>query len=87
MANNNEKTNDKVEFEIIKKLGVISTYQTGWNKEVNIVKWNDGQPKYDIRDWNPEHDRMSRGVTLFEDEARKLAEALTKSFKSDEEAA
>ena len=31
-----------------------------------------GEPKYDIRDWAPEHEKMGKGVTLSEDEMAKL---------------
>lgn len=65
-----------ITFEIIKQLGVISKSPTGWNKELNIVKWGDREPKYDIRDWDEEHMRMSRGITLHEEEAIKLGELL-----------
>lgn len=65
-----------ITFEIIKQLGVISESPTGWKKELNIVKWGDREPKYDIRDWDKEHERMSRGLTLTEEEAEKLSELL-----------
>ena len=65
-----------ITFEIIKQLGVISKSPTGWNKELNIVKWGDREPKYDIRDWDKKHERMSRGLTLTEEEAEKLSELL-----------
>lgn len=65
-----------ITFEIIKQIGVISESPTGWNKELNIVKWGDREPKYDIRDWDEEHMRMSRGITLHEEEAIKLGELL-----------
>ena len=64
-------------FEITKHIGVIKAYETGWSKEINIVSWNGGQPKVDIRDWDENHERMSRGVTLTKDEFRKMVE-LTK---------
>lgn len=54
----------KVTFEIVKHIGVLREHSTGWKKELNIVKWNNGQPKYDIRDWDEEHTHMTRGVTL-----------------------
>ena len=28
------------------------------------MAWNGAQPRLDIRDWNPEHTKMSRGVGL-----------------------
>ena len=77
--NNNERS-DSIEYRIVESVGILTTFQTGWNKEVNIVAWNGGAPKFDIRDWNPEHDRMTRGITLFESEARKLGEVLNEYF-------
>lgn len=65
-------------FEIIRHLGVITKYASGWSKEVNLVSWNGGVPKYDIRDWDEEHEHMSRGITLHGEEARKLLNALVK---------
>lgn len=62
--------NTEITFKIVEKIGVIAEYQTGWTKEINMVSWNEGEPKYDIRDWSPDHERMSRGVTLREDELR-----------------
>lgn len=62
----------EVRFEILEHIGIISTHPTGWNKELNIVSWNGGQPKYDIRDWDLDHEHMSRGVTLHEKEMRQI---------------
>mgnify|MGYP001203719658 CR=1 FL=1 len=28
------------------------------------VSWNDGEPKYDIRDWSPDGTRMGKGISL-----------------------
>lgn len=83
MANNqNEKqrNNNEVTFEIKEHIGVLEERKDGWLKEVNVVAWNGGQGKIDIRDWDPGHERMTRGITLFEDTAEKLAEALTKRY-------
>lgn len=62
-----------ITFEIIRQIGVISESPTGWKKELNIVKWGDREPKYDIRDWDNEHERMSRGLTLTKEEVEKLS--------------
>lgn len=66
----------EVRFEILEQIGVISTHSTGWNKELNVVSWNGGQPKYDIRDWDPDHEHMSRGITLSEKEMRAITDLL-----------
>ena len=41
-------------FEITKNIGVLSTSARGWTKELNLVSWNEREPKYDIREWNPD---------------------------------
>ena len=75
MAVNNDYDRD-VTFEIIDHLGALATYPTGWRKELNLVSWNDREPKYDIRDWAPEHAKMGKGVTLSADEAVELKNLL-----------
>jgi hypothetical protein len=66
----------EIKFEIVKSVGVLSESSRGWKKELNLVKWNDRDAKYDIRDWSPQHDKMSKGVTLTQEEAKKLKELL-----------
>ena len=63
-------------YEIVKELGVISEGARGWNKELNLISWNGNAPKYDIRDWSPDHEKMGKGVTLSDDEVKKLKELL-----------
>ena len=65
-----------IKFEIIKNIGIISESSKGWTKELNLISWNDREPKYDIRDWSPEHDKMGKGVTLSEDEIEVLKQLL-----------
>ena len=72
--------NSTIIFEIKKHIGVITEFPTGWKKEVNIVSWNDGTPKLDIRDWDPEHKHMSRGITLHKEEAEVLLALLSNEF-------
>ncbi len=61
-----------ITFEIQEHLGVITRFESGWNRELNIISWNGGPAKYDLRDWDEHHERMRKGLTLFEDEMRKL---------------
>lgn len=65
-----------IKFEIKKSIGVISESSKGWTKELNLVSWNGAAPKYDIRDWDPEHEKMGKGVTLTEEEMMKLKELI-----------
>lgn len=57
-----------ITFEITKHIGVISESSRGWTKELNLVSWNKREPKYDIREWDPEHEKMGKGITLTEEE-------------------
>lgn len=66
----------ELKFEIIKSIGVLSESSNGWKKEVNIVSWNAGDPKYDIRSWNQDRTKMGKGVTLSSAEIEKLRELL-----------
>lgn len=61
-----------IKFEIKEKVGVLSEGSKGWEKQLNLISWNDKEPKYDIRDWAPEHSKMGKGVTLTKDELIKL---------------
>ena len=51
-------------YEIVEELGVISENASGWTRELNLISWNGGNPKYDIRDWAPEHEKMGKGIGL-----------------------
>jgi hypothetical protein len=71
-----EREKLEVVYEIKEHIGVITAFPTGWNKELNVVAWNEGVPKYDIRDWDAEHEHMSRGVTLHNVEMKRVIELL-----------
>ncbi len=58
----------EISYEIIESLGVISESSKGWTKELNLVSWNKYNPKYDIREWDPNHEKMSKGLTFTKEE-------------------
>ncbi len=66
----------EIKYEIIKTIGVLSKSASGWAKEVNLISWNDRDPKYDIREWSPDREKMGKGVTLSKEELRALKELL-----------
>jgi len=66
----------EIKFEIKETLGVISESTKGWSKELNLVSWNDKEPKYDLREWDPAHEKMGKGMTLSKDELAKLRDIL-----------
>ncbi len=65
-----------IKYEIVKEIGALSESSKGWKKELNLVSWNDNEPKYDLRDWAPDHEKMGKGVTLTVEELKKLKELL-----------
>ena len=82
-----EKKDEKA-FEITEHIGDLSTNAKGWTKELNLVSWYGREPKYDIREWSPDHSRTGKGVTLSMDEFAALKELIgvmgDDSFDSDE---
>ena len=64
--------------EIIKKIGVLSKSASGWEKQLNLIIWNEREPKYDIREWAPDGEKMGKGVTLSKEELLALKELLNK---------
>lgn len=57
-----------IKFEIVEHIGVLSENTKGWKKELNLISWNEREPKYDIRDWNVDHEKMGKGITLSKEE-------------------
>jgi hypothetical protein len=65
-----------ITYDIMIHYGVISEDRNGWQKELNLVSWNGRNPKFDLRDWSPDHEKMGKGVTLDREEAETLVELL-----------
>lgn len=65
-------------YDIVEELGTISEGKGGWIKELNLISWNGTSPKYDIRDWSPEREKMSKGITLSKEDAIALRDLLNK---------
>ena len=72
----------EVTYEIVEEIGVLAEQSTGWRKELNVVSWNGGQAKYDIRDWSPNHTQMGKGLTLNEREMRTIIDLLKRRARS-----
>ena len=68
----------EIKYEIVENLGVLSETEKGWQKELNLVSWNERPAKYDLRDWSPNHEKMGKGITLTNEEVAKLKEILEK---------
>ena len=73
---------DGIVYDIYRELAVLSTSSRGWSKEINVIAWNNYSPKYDIRDWSPNHERAGKGVTLSREECLNLYRLLKRHFES-----
>lgn len=59
-------------YDIVEEIGVLSENAKGWRKEINLISWNGAAPKYDIREWAPDHEKMGKGITLTKEELENL---------------
>jgi hypothetical protein len=66
----------EIKYEIKQNIGILSESTKGWKKELNLVSWNDKEPKFDLREWDPAHEKMGKGVTLTAEELKKLRAVL-----------
>jgi len=66
----------EIKYEIIEKVGELSRSASGWGKELNLISWNDREPKYDLRDWSGDGSKMGKGVTMTREELVALKELL-----------
>ena len=51
-------------YEITERIAVLSTNSSGWERQLNLISWNDHEPKYDIRDWSPDGSKMGKGISM-----------------------
>ncbi len=69
---------EEFKYEIVEEIAILSESKRGWSKEINRVSWNDREPKYDIREWAPGHEKMGKGVSLNDEEMARLVEIIGK---------
>ncbi|RXJ00290.1 hypothetical protein DS745_12205 [Anaerobacillus alkaliphilus] len=68
----------EIKYEIEETLGELSESAKGWKKELNLISWNGRPAKFDLREWDPEHKKMGKGITLSREEIVALKEILNK---------
>lgn len=59
-------------YDIEEEIGKLSEAANGWTKELNLVSWNGREAKYDLRDWDANHEKMGKGITLNLEELKAL---------------
>ena len=72
----------EIQYEIVKKIAVLSMSDSGYTKEINLISWNGNEPKYDIRSFSLNREKCGKGITLTADEAAALLKALQKELNS-----
>jgi len=74
----------EIQYEIVKEIAGLSTGDSGYTKEINLISWNGKEPKYDIRSFSPNREKCGKGITLNADEAAALLKALQKELNSED---
>lgn len=74
----------EIQYEIVKEIAVLSTGDSGYTKEINLISWNGKEPKSDIRSFSPNREKCGKGITLNADEAAALLKALQKELNSED---
>ncbi|MFQ7304892.1 hypothetical protein G4386_12015 [[Ruminococcus] gnavus] len=74
----------EIQYEIVKEIAVLSTGDSGYTKEINLISWNGKEPKYDIRSFSPNREKCGKGIKLNADEAAALLKALQKELNSED---
>ncbi|RYM05553.1 hypothetical protein EWH99_06090 [Sporolactobacillus sp. THM7-7] len=65
-----------IQYDIVKHVGTLSESARGWQKQLNVISWNGRTPKYDLRDWAPDGEKMGKGVTLSLEDLKALKKLL-----------
>lgn len=73
-------------YEIIEEIGQVGKpTASGWSTRLNLISWNGGSPKLDIRSWNEDMSRMGKGVSFSKEDAKDLAVLLNSYLGMGEE--
>ncbi|EOA3012827.1 YdbC family protein [Enterococcus faecalis] len=67
---------EEFSYEILEEVAVLSENARGWRKELNLISWNGRPPKFDLREWAPDHEKMGKGITLTNEEFAELSKTI-----------
>ena len=65
----------EVKFEIVEEITKLAETSGGYTLAVNMVSWNDAEPKVDIRRWDP-NGNPKKGIALTREQAIMMAETI-----------
>ena len=85
MAIKKSGSTSEIKYEVVEKCGIIS--QKGkYSLELRYVKWNNNEPKYEIRNFTTNDDGteiMGKGITLTGEQLEKLGEIINDLAKEN----
>ena len=67
---------EEFSYEILEEVAVLSENARGWRKELNLISWNGRPPKFDLREWAPDHEKMGKGITSTNEEFAELSKTI-----------
>ena len=67
---------EEFSYEILEEVSVLSKNARGWRKALNLISWNGRPPKFDLREWAPDHEKMGKGITLTNEEFAELSKTI-----------
>ncbi|WP_025186891.1 YdbC family protein [Enterococcus faecalis] len=67
---------EEFSYEILEEVAMLSENARGWRKELNLISWNGRPPKFDLREWAPDHEKMGKGITLTNEEFAELSKTI-----------
>lgn len=62
-------------YSIVSHIATISQ-RGSWALELNLISWAGRPATFDLRKWNDDHSRMSKGISLTRDEVKALTKYL-----------
>lgn len=68
------KEKKELKYEVIEKIGTLDS-DSKMPKELRVISWNGGTPKYDIRGWGVNEngeETMTKGITFDAEELQSL---------------
>lgn len=84
MSNITSKEPKEIKYEVKEHIAILSTSHSGWTKELRLISWGGASPKYDIREWAPDDEKMSKGITLSPSEMGLLVDSFNSHLKNKE---
>lgn len=70
------------EFHVVKDFGILGKVsEKGWAKHLTKTAYGDGDAKWDIRAWNEDMTKLTKGITLSDNEMEDLYNLLKNHFE------